>query len=367
MRITLTHREEKAGLFGTKKVHFIEAHIELTEDEEDVVRAQKLGAYHFITAGFSGAIYWYATHPYSRLRDRHAALTLRVRDLSFPTVPSFLEAFGGRYIERLKADSLLPPSDELFESLLGRVGSLYDQEDFPARFELPPAPEFQWRPRPDYRRLERRLTELETALDQFADLQIEFTEICIEALVLFTAALPAPALQTWDEFHGETEEPVHFITVPACDMMKNVPDLVDKLTSLFAAPVARSREIFERFIATYQNAVEEVSAKLLTQTQLKQEEYVFPEQYQGTAAETVKAYLAAHPGTSRSQPPFHLPSTTFAFGTNGSSRRPAAARRSFSRPKSQPISPRLHAVRPASLSWIARAQNRARLLATPSG
>ena len=53
MRITLTHREEKAGLFGTKKVHFIEAHIELTDDEEDVVRAQKLGAYHFITGGFS--------------------------------------------------------------------------------------------------------------------------------------------------------------------------------------------------------------------------------------------------------------------------------------------------------------------------
>ncbi|HEY5306389.1 MAG TPA: hypothetical protein VIJ52_06955 [Pseudolabrys sp.] len=242
-----------------------------------------------------GALFWYVRHPYPARRDRHAALALRVPELDIPTSRDFVQHLAGQYFDRLKGDGLLPPSERLCEALLNTAGTLYEQEDFPARFELPPAPIFQWRLRPDYWPLERRLSELETTIDQFAGIKTEFADTCIQALILFTEALPPPALQTWDEFHGETDEPLHFLTVPACDMMKDVPGLVGNLASVFAASVVQPGGIFEQFIGTYNNAVEEVSAKLLSQTRLKQEEYVLPEQFEGTAAETVKAYLSRTP------------------------------------------------------------------------
>jgi hypothetical protein len=247
----------------------------------------------FIVVG--GAIYWYVRHPYPGLRDRHAALALRVRDLAIPTANSLMAELGTRYVDRLKAESLRPPGDQLCTELLDTVGTLYEQEDFPTRFALPPAPEFQWRPRPDYRRLERRLTELENTLDQFADIQTEFSETCIDALVLFTRALPPSALQTWEEFHGDASEAVHFLTVPACDVMRGVPHVVEMICIAMSGTAPKSRGIFQQFSGTFQRAVEAISAKLLTQTQLKQDEYVFPEEFQGTPSETVRTYLAGTP------------------------------------------------------------------------
>jgi hypothetical protein len=74
VKITLTHSEKSAGLFGTKKVHFVEAHIELNADEEDVVRAQKLGPYQFITGGVSEIEY--------QVKDfvRRDGMTIRFND-----------------------------------------------------------------------------------------------------------------------------------------------------------------------------------------------------------------------------------------------------------------------------------------------
>ena len=91
MRITLTHREEKAGLFGTKKVHFIEAHIELTEDEEDVVRAQKLGAYHFITGGFSEIEY--------QVKDFIGRRAMTIRFDDFYAAQMFEQEFRERLVD----------------------------------------------------------------------------------------------------------------------------------------------------------------------------------------------------------------------------------------------------------------------------
>jgi hypothetical protein len=78
VKITLTHREEKAGLFGTKKVHFVEAQIDLNADEMDVVRARKLGQYQFISGGVSEIDYqvkdFIRTRPMTvRFNDFYAA------------------------------------------------------------------------------------------------------------------------------------------------------------------------------------------------------------------------------------------------------------------------------------------------------
>jgi len=245
----------------------------------------------FLVVGF--AIYWYFTNPYPAVRDRHIALVRRVRELFIPSAPAFLEGFARQYIERLKSSSLPPPSDPLFEALLQTVAALYEQEDFQARFQLPAPPDIQLRP--DYHRLERELTELETALDGFADLQAEFAEVCVQALVLFTGALPSPALKTWEEFYGKSDEAADFLTVPACDLIRGVSTLVVDLMSIFAGPIRRSQFIFEGFIGTYQTAVEGVSARFLTQTQIEREEYVFPDQYRGTAMEIVTSYLSRTP------------------------------------------------------------------------
>src|SRR5665213_596438 len=129
-----------------------------------------------------GAIFWYVRHPYAALRDRHAALTLRVPELDIPTSRDFLQHLAGLYVERLRSDGLLPPSERLCEALLNTASTLYEQEDFPARFELPPTPIFQWRPRPDYWPLERRLSEPETTIDQFAGIKTEFADTCIQAV-----------------------------------------------------------------------------------------------------------------------------------------------------------------------------------------
>lgn len=57
MRITLSHREGRFGLLGTKKVHFVEAHIEFSDNELEVVRARKLGDYLFIHGGADDSDY----------------------------------------------------------------------------------------------------------------------------------------------------------------------------------------------------------------------------------------------------------------------------------------------------------------------